>query len=271
MVGYDPTFGVYSTDKSWVPNPNEIMKRAAILDLVKTLKAGSVLEIGCGAGALIHDLARKNFRGKGIDTSVAALGIARSLFPSGNHDFLFDSSVSESDAGSYDYVIAISVLEHIEDDRHAVREWGNCLKPGGRILISVPAHRRLWGINDIRAGHYRRYERSDLVNLMKETGFTIQAMYSYGYPVINLLKRISNVLLELRGLRQRERGDSPSLSEATASSGIKRPIWVRVFPVYSSKVFIPVWKTLFHIQRRWYGSDRGTGYVLLAAKDAIPA
>jgi 2-polyprenyl-3-methyl-5-hydroxy-6-metoxy-1,4-benzoquinol methylase len=60
---------------------------------------------------------------------------------------------------SFDYLFAFEVLEHIADDLSALREWTGFLKPGGRLLVSVPAHARKYGKADEIVGHVRRYER----------------------------------------------------------------------------------------------------------------
>ncbi|MEL7157397.1 MAG: methyltransferase domain-containing protein, partial [Actinomycetota bacterium] len=53
----------------------------------------------------------------------------------------------------FDYVMAFEVLEHITDDRAALEEWLRRLRPGGRVLFSVPAHQRKYGDADRAVGH----------------------------------------------------------------------------------------------------------------------
>ena len=269
LVKHDPIIGAYSLGIPWIPTPTEIMKRQAILDMIVSCKPGSVFEIGCGAGALIYDLALKNFWGKGVDTSIEALTIARALTQSFERKFRFDSEIDETDKNSYDYVFSIAVLEHIKEDGDALEQWGECLKPDGILVLAVPGHQKLWGKNDELSGHYRRYERSDLIRLVNNSGFSVISTYSYGYPTINILKFISKWKSEISAYRKRRRGIRVTKSEGTAKSGIDRRIWEKIFGLYSGDSFKSLWKILFSLQRKYYGSDKGTGYVLMAKLKSV--
>ena len=69
---------------------------------------------------------------------------------------------------TFDMVGAFDVLEHIDTDEAALKEWRRVLKPGGAVVLSVPAYRFLWGDHDISLYHHRRYTRRELVR--KATG-----------------------------------------------------------------------------------------------------
>jgi ubiquinone/menaquinone biosynthesis C-methylase UbiE len=66
----------------------------------------------------------------------------------------------------FDLVAAFDVLEHIDNDREAVRQMVRVLKGGGHLILTVPALSRLYGAHDQALGHYRRYDRKDLLNLI---------------------------------------------------------------------------------------------------------
>jgi SAM-dependent methyltransferase len=72
-------------------------------------------------------------------------------------------------------VVCLNVLEHVADDRRALRRLHDVLAPGGRLLLLVPAHRRLHGSIDRAIGHVRRYERVDLEARLREAGFEVEA------------------------------------------------------------------------------------------------
>ncbi len=74
-----------------------------------------------------------------------------------------------------DTVVCINVLEHIEDDRTALRHMWETIQPGGRLVVLVPAHPSLYGTLDELVGHYRRYERQELTAKVEEAGFTVRA------------------------------------------------------------------------------------------------
>ena len=74
--------------------------------------------------------------------------------------------------GQFDLVCAFEVLEHIEDDAAAVRQWAARLRPGGWLLLSVPAHQRRYGPADELVGHFRRYDPARLTALLARCGLT---------------------------------------------------------------------------------------------------
>ena len=74
---------------------------------------------------------------------------------------------------SFDLIIASDVLEHIEDDYSAVKEWNRILKPNGYVICFVPAFRFLWSKHDEDNKHYRRYTIFDLNEVFKSNNFAI--------------------------------------------------------------------------------------------------
>ncbi len=267
MKKYNETIGVYS-EHIWIPTPTDIMKRAALIDVFKPCLSnpGSVIEIGSGAGALIQELMLHGFWGKGVETSENALNVARAFCQEGDKKFIFEPATSNEDIGSYDYVIAIAVLEHIEDDINALRQWRQFLRPGGKMLIAVPGHMALWGPNDVWAGHYRRYDRSALIETVGEADFSIEAVHAYGYPLINLIKRILRKKIGNRVYRTQKLNSEFTKEEASSNSGIDRGKWSQIFFIYSSRIFNIVWRFMFFIQSLFYNTEKGTGYILLAEK-----
>jgi len=78
-------------------------------------------------------------------------------------------------AGSFDWLILLDVLEHVEDDRGFLRELvGANLAPGGRLLVSVPAWPSLFGRRDLGMGHLRRYSRRACHGLLAGAGLRIR-------------------------------------------------------------------------------------------------
>lgn len=69
---------------------------------------------------------------------------------------------------TFDCVIASEVLEHIEDDYNAVNEILRITKPGGLIVITVPAIKFIFSTHDLALGHHKRYSRKELLDLCKE-------------------------------------------------------------------------------------------------------
>ncbi|MGM4986964.1 class I SAM-dependent methyltransferase [Tardiphaga sp. 841_E9_N1_2] len=74
-------------------------------------------------------------------------------------------------AGSLPAIGLFDVIEHIDDDKKFLRECWDALEPGGFIYVTVPASQGLWSTDDEYAGHYRRYSRKSLSQLLETTGF----------------------------------------------------------------------------------------------------
>jgi 2-polyprenyl-3-methyl-5-hydroxy-6-metoxy-1,4-benzoquinol methylase len=75
--------------------------------------------------------------------------------------------------GHFDSVIASNVVEHLEDDRLAIRNCYDMLKPEGRLVVLVPAYGFLYNGLDKKLGHFRRYNRSSMTGLLKAEGFSV--------------------------------------------------------------------------------------------------
>jgi len=83
------------------------------------------------------------------------------------------ASLEDVAACSIDYAYTLNVLEHIRDDDKAIHDLYRCLKPGGRLLVYVPAFQVLFSQMDEHVGHFRRYRRKPLVRLLRDTGFNV--------------------------------------------------------------------------------------------------
>jgi SAM-dependent methyltransferase len=82
-------------------------------------------------------------------------------------------SIAGIPSESLGLIYTFNVLEHIEDDAAVARELARTLKPGGRLVVYVPAFALLWTAMDSKVGHFRRYRRSSLVALLAASGFRI--------------------------------------------------------------------------------------------------
>ena len=128
-----------------------------------------VLDFGCGVGtigAMLMD--RTKLRLDGVESDAA---IRAHIRDKGFNVYASLAEVNEL----YDVVLCVNVLEHIEDDRAALRQLHHVLKDDGVLVLYVPAFRILWSTMDDLAGHYRRYTRSALERTVIECGFRIHA------------------------------------------------------------------------------------------------
>lgn len=97
-------------------------------------------------------------------------------------------------SSEFDLVVCMDVLEHIERDDSAIREIWRVLKSGGTTLISVPENPGLWSNHDVVVGHYRRYSKSNLINLFTNCGFSVCKIFSSHCtlkPLIRVIRQFS--------------------------------------------------------------------------------
>ena len=94
----------------------------------------------------------------------------------------------------FDIVVTLDTVEHIPDDQKAVSEIARILKPGGVILLNVPAYQWLWGPHDVALMHQRRYTRMQVKKLLESNGFVIERL-SYHifflFPLVALSRFVS--------------------------------------------------------------------------------
>ena len=88
--------------------------------------------------------------------------------------YVAHSDIAEIEDASIDYVFTLNVLEHIEDDTAAIDELYRVTRPGGRLLIYVPAFMILYASMDKHVGLHRRYRLTPLRNLVTAAGFQIE-------------------------------------------------------------------------------------------------
>jgi SAM-dependent methyltransferase len=258
-VRRDPLFGLSAPELGWVPAPRYALRRQRLLALAGRLGGGRLLEIGPGAGALLSDLTALGFACEALETSDEAHRLASALNP----DLRIARTPHEDWPGAFDVVVACEVLEHIEDDRAALEEWCGWLRPGGHLILSVPAHAHRWSATDVWAGHFRRYEKDGLWSLCESAGFAVVDLECYGFPLSNLVEPL-RAASHQRALRRRQ---SAGLAEATAQSGVSRGLEARLWPLQASLPGRLLFRAAFHLQTLFRHRDLGTGYLALLRRD----
>jgi SAM-dependent methyltransferase len=133
-----------------------------------------ILDAGCGTGGTLSHL-----RGVGelwgCDVAPEALEETRAR----GFNNIRQSPVEALDFPDerFDVVVSCDVLEHIDADRKAMVEMARVLKPGGILVLTVPAYRWLWSAHDEALDHRRRYEAAGLRQLIEDAGLQIE-LYS---------------------------------------------------------------------------------------------
>ena len=87
--------------------------------------------------------------------------------------FRVHTDLSEIDDNSIEFIYTLNVLEHIKDDKSALKELYSKLKPGGKLLIYVPALKILFSNLDRKVKHYRRYKKKQTIHMLQELGYNI--------------------------------------------------------------------------------------------------
>ncbi len=133
-----------------------------------------ILEIGCGTGHNIVMLKRFG-RVDAIEIDPAARAIASKRLGHAVMDSPLPALIGVEDE-AYDLVAILDVLEHVEEDREALESIARKLRPGGRILIAVPAHPWMWSAHDVVNHHKRRYTRKTLKAVVESAGLKLEMM-----------------------------------------------------------------------------------------------
>ena len=148
--------------------------QALIGRLVRPPKAARILEIGCGTGHNLQMLARfGRVDACELDPSARALATKR-LGAKVREAKLPDLSMFKP--GTYDLIALLDVLEHVEDDEASLRSIHGLLKPGGALLLTVPANAWMWSAHDVAHHHHRRYSKKHLAKIVRDAGFDVQLL-----------------------------------------------------------------------------------------------
>lgn len=127
-----------------------------------------ILEIGCGTGHNLPMLAQfGEVDAIEIDESAGKFAAERLGKPIGTSPL---PELAGVETGKYDLVAVLDVIEHVEDDVAALKSIAERLKPGGKILITVPAHQWMWSAHDVVNHHKRRYSKDTLTAALRKAG-----------------------------------------------------------------------------------------------------
>ncbi len=187
----------------WFVGRNAILMR--LLHRHSSGESPAILDVGCGTGAIVQQLARLG-PVIGLDPCAEALAYCRTrVAPRSGLVAGTMSRLPFSDA-SFEIVTAFDVLEHDPDPQACVREIRRVLKPGGLFFSSVPAYRFMWGDHDVVNHHLRRYARSELRDLVTDAGFEIVRLThlnSLLFPIAVVFRQLKNLVGRLLRLAPR--------------------------------------------------------------------
>jgi len=145
----------------------------------------NILDVGCGTGANLKMLAAYG-KTEGVDISEQAVEFCRQR---GLDSVMLGAAEQLPYANeSFDLVISLDVIEHLDDDVAGLQEMRRVLRPDGRLLLFVPAFMFLWGVQDDVSNHRRRYTLPSLLKAVEAAGFSVEwssyANVSFFLPVL---------------------------------------------------------------------------------------
>lgn len=142
-----------------------------------------ILDAGCGGGATLVELA-----GLGAATGLEPLPASREKARSRGVAEVVDGRLEALPFpdGSFDLMLVLDVLEHLDDAPAALRELHRVVAPGGAGVITVPAHPRLWSDHDERNHHRRRYTRMSLAETARSGGWRVARLTHFTTALLPL-------------------------------------------------------------------------------------
>ena len=146
-----------------------------VYEMLKPYIGSDILEVGSGIGNMTRHFV-KHGRVTATDISPFCLRELERTYAGNENVCVQPLDISRNSYPRfeiYDTIICLNVLEHIEDDVEALRNMRKLLKPGGRLILYVPANPRLYCEIDRGVGHYRRYVLEELLGKMKDAGYRI--------------------------------------------------------------------------------------------------
>jgi 2-polyprenyl-3-methyl-5-hydroxy-6-metoxy-1,4-benzoquinol methylase len=167
----------------------------AELDRLQLLRGARILDAGCGSGRTLEELVRYGeVSGIELDSEAAEVAQAR------GHGEVLIGRLEELPwpDDTFDLITCLDVIEHTPDDRTTLRELRRVCKPGGWLLLTVPAYQALWSVHDEANHHYRRYGRRALRDSAVDAGWRVNRMTSFNGL---LLAPAAAVRLAQRGRR----------------------------------------------------------------------
>lgn len=162
---------------------------AKVVELVRAASPRTVLDAGCGVGAVAAEIARAGFAVTGIDADAEGIRIASTLYPQVD----FRVGTFEQPGERYDLVVSTEVIEHLYAPELLVRFARESLDPGGRFIVTTPYHGYWKNLAlavsgkmdahftvDWPGGHIKFFSRRTLTALLEREGFTVTAFHGIG-------------------------------------------------------------------------------------------
>ena len=193
-------------DRHWWYRGRRRIIRAE-LDRLPLPADASVLDAGCGSGRTLEELSPYG-EVYGIELDPGAADVARARGRGEVQIGRLEELPWED--GRFDLITCLDVIEHTPDDRVTLRELRRVSRPGGFLLVTVPAYQGLWSTHDVANHHYRRYSRSRLRAAARDAGWGVVRMTSFNGLLLAPAAAVR--LAERRRLREPDSDYKPELT-----------------------------------------------------------
>lgn len=246
----------------WSAPPRYLFRRYNVISQVRKLDgAKTFIDVGCGAGDLACNLASKlNLQGMGTDFNDEAIELATKMLQAyglkNSPEFKKLDGSQVKGLKPADIVFCMEVLEHVKDDQQLLKDIISISKR--YVVISVPAHQRLFTTSDELAGHYRRYEKQALQELLQDSGLEIKSFIAYGYPFTSIIRW----LRELVSLFVKKRHGLSTMEKRSKKSGTDLLNVNRYFASWLPVIVFP----LYLISRLFNHTNLSEGYLVVCEK-----
>jgi SAM-dependent methyltransferase len=176
----------------WYQGRRTVLERA--IERLGLPAHAQILDAGCGSGRNMVELARL-----GTVTGVELSGTSVQLARERDAGEVVEGSVMDMpfDDANFDLTVSLDVIEHLEDDIGALRELRRATKPGGALLVTVPAYQWLWSGHDEINHHHRRYNRRTLLSAAQSGGWELESFTNFSsltLPVAILLRALERFM-----------------------------------------------------------------------------
>ncbi len=178
----------------------------AVLSTLDLPPRAAIVEIGAGTGGNLDMLEKY-----GDVTAVEMSEVARQIVRERTGREVLDGYLPHAiplQHASADLVCLFDVLEHVEQDEQSLSAIHKMLQPGGRLLLTVPAHQWMWSAHDESLHHFRRYSRNGLRGRLEAAGFVVERL-TYTNAALFPVAALARLADRLRGSRKPSGHDTP--------------------------------------------------------------
>jgi|688.fasta_scaffold28422_6 SAM-dependent methyltransferase len=203
----------------WFQGRRSIVRRL-LTEIAPPGSGRRIVDVGCGTGANIASLTDA-YMCHGIDPSAEGIDLARKRFPAVHFTCGLAPDAFGPEERDADVLLAMDVMEHVPDDFAFVSGLLGALKPGGHLLVTVPADESLWSPHDENFGHYRRYTRDRLERVWRDLPVKPALVSHYMARLLPAVRAVRG-LNRLRGRAAGAAGTDFTMPPAWVNTGLER-------------------------------------------------